>query len=63
MYSAYPYQVAQARVADLHRQAAHDAQLREARKSRRAQRSPGHRVPALPAIAVRRVLTAWGVHA
>jgi hypothetical protein len=61
MYSAFSHQIAQERVADLHRQAQHDALVRAARQGRRAhkrQSESGHRVPWLPFIAARRVRTA-----
>lgn len=63
MYSASSYQIAQDRIADLHCEAQHDALARAARQGRRAhKRQSGHRVPRLPVIAVRRLLTAWGTH-
>jgi len=59
MYSAFSYQIAKDRVADLHRQAQHDALVRAARQGRRAhKRQFGHRVPRLPSIAARRVRAA-----
>jgi len=59
MYSSFSYQIAQERVADLHRQAQHDALVRAARQGRRAhKRQSGHRVSLLPFIAARRVRTA-----
>ena len=63
MYSAFSYQIAQDRVADLHRQARHDALAHAARQGRRAEkRQSGHRAPRFPAVAVRRLRTAWGTH-
>lgn len=61
MYPELHYQLAQARVADLHRQAQRDAQARAAIQARRA-RAPQRRHPArkLPAVVARRVLTALG---
>jgi hypothetical protein len=63
MYSHFSYQIAQDRVADLHRQARHEALARAARQGRGAhKRQPRHHVLRLSAIAVRRVLTAGGTH-
>ena len=59
MYSAFSCQIAQERVADLQRQAQHDALVRAARQSRRAhKRQSGHRVLRLPSLVARRVRTA-----
>jgi hypothetical protein len=62
MYSSFSYQIAQERVADLHRQAQHDALVRAARQGRQGRQAPkrqsGHRVPWFPFIAARRVRTA-----
>ena len=59
MYREFSYQIAQERVADLHRQAQHDALVRAARQGRQAhKRQSGHRVPWLAFIAARRVRTA-----
>jgi len=58
MYSAFSYQMAQNRIADLHRQAQHDELTRAARQADK--RQSGHRVPRLPAMAVRRLRIAWG---
>jgi hypothetical protein len=59
MYSAFSYQIAQDRIADLHRQAQHDALARAARQARGAhKRQSGHRVPRLRFVAARRVRTA-----
>jgi hypothetical protein len=60
MYSAVSYQMAQDRIADLHRQTRHDALARAARQTDKGQSR--HRVPRLPGIAVRRLRTAWGTH-
>jgi hypothetical protein len=61
MYSAFSYQMAQNRIADLHRQAQDDELTRAARQGRQAdKRQSGHRVPRLPAMAVRRLRIAWG---
>jgi hypothetical protein len=63
MYSTLTSQIAQDRVADLHRQARHDALARAARQGRQANKlQSGRRVPRLPAIAVRRLRIAWGTH-
>lgn len=61
MHPELHYQLAQARVADLHRQARRDAQARVASQARRA-RAPQRRHPArmLPAVMARRVLAALG---
>ena len=59
MYSTINYQIAQARIADLHRQAQRDALAREARQGRRPHKHPSRRhVLRLPVIAARRALTA-----
>jgi hypothetical protein len=61
MYPTIHYQIAQARIADLHHQAQRDALARAARRARRAQTHQArHSVPALPALAARRLLTALG---
>ena len=58
MHPLNSYELAKARVADLHRQAQSDALARAARQARRTPADrPGH--PAHPA-AVRRLLTALG---
>ena len=64
VYSDINYQIMQARVADLHRQAQQDAIARAARQGRRPpNRQSGRRVLRLPVITARRVLTAWAAHA
>ncbi|HEV3260794.1 MAG TPA: hypothetical protein VG013_28325 [Gemmataceae bacterium] len=64
VYSDINYQIMQARVADLHRQAQQDAIARAARQGRRPpKRQSGRRVLRLPVITARRVLTAWAAHA
>jgi hypothetical protein len=64
VYSDINYQIMQARVADLHRQAQQDAIARAARQGRRPpKRQFGRRVLRLPVITARRVLTAWAAHA
>jgi hypothetical protein len=64
MYSTINYQIMQARVADLHRQAQQDALARAARQGRRPPKhQSGRRVLRLPVITARRVLTAWAAHA
>jgi hypothetical protein len=56
MHPLISYELAKARVSDLHRQAQHDALARAARRARRTRtRRPGH-----PPVAVRRLLTAPG---
>jgi hypothetical protein len=63
MYSTFNHQIAQDRVADLHRQAQRDTLARAARQGRRPhQRQLGRRVSRLPVIAARRALTALGAH-
>ncbi len=60
MYPLSSYELAETRIADLHRQARRDALARAARQARRAERhEPGHPAPAHPAT-VRRLLTALG---
>jgi hypothetical protein len=61
MYSALSYDLMQARVADMHRQAQRDALARAARGVRQPQ--SGHPARSLPAVTARRelaVLTARG---
>lgn len=55
------YELMQARIADLHRQARRDAQARAANQAHRT-RTPErtHRVRGLPALVARRVRTALG---
>jgi hypothetical protein len=49
MHPLSSYELARARVADLHHQAQRDALARAARRARRARpHQPGHPVPALP---------------
>jgi hypothetical protein len=62
MYPLSSYELAETRIADLHRQARRDALARAARQARRARtHEPGHSAPAHPAAPVRRLLTALGV--
>ena len=59
MYSTINHQIARDRIADLHRQAQHDALARAVRQGRRPHERPsGRHVLRLPIIAVRRALTA-----
>ena len=59
MYSSFNHQIAQDRIADLHRQARQDAMARTARQADRPdQPRRGRRVLRLPLIAIRRALTA-----
>lgn len=59
MHSTITHQIAQARIADLHRQAQRDALARETREGRRPHKHPsGRHILRLPIIAVRRALTA-----
>ena len=61
MHPELHYQLAQARVADLHRQAQHDAQARAASQARRARAAERrHPVRGLPAVMARRLLTTLG---
>ena len=63
MYSEFRDQIAQDRVADLHRRARHDALASAAHQGRRAHEpQSGHRVPWLPAIAARRFRTVLWTH-
>jgi len=63
MYSTINYQIMQARVADLHRQAQQDALARAARQGRRPPKHQSERgVLRLPVITARRALTAWAAH-
>ena len=65
MYSITSYELAQARAADLRRQAQRDALARAARQASRARgqqaHQPGHHVLGVPA-ARRRLLTVLGIH-
>ena len=58
MYSSFSYQIAQERIADLHRQARHDALARASQSRRARKRQSGHRVLRLPSIVARRLRTA-----
>jgi hypothetical protein len=59
MYSTINHQIARDRIADLHRQAKHDALARAARQvPQPPERPSGRHVLRLPIIAVRRALTA-----
>jgi hypothetical protein len=59
MHPTLSSQIAQAMVADRHRRAEQDALARTARQARRPhERRPWIRVPRLPVIIARRVLTA-----
>jgi hypothetical protein len=59
MYSAFSYQIAQDRIADLHHEVQHDALARAACQARRThKRQSGHRVRRLPFLTARRVRTA-----
>jgi hypothetical protein len=61
MHPLISYELAKARVSDLHRQAQRDALARAAHRARRARtRRPGHPAPGHPSVAVRRLLTALG---
>jgi hypothetical protein len=66
MYAHTHHQIAKDRVADMHREARHDAVARAARASRdsrrRGRHQAQHRVPWILLIAGRRVLTALGAH-
>jgi len=58
MYPTINHQIARDRIADLHRQAQHDALARAARQGRPHKRPSGRHVLRLPIIAARRALTA-----
>jgi hypothetical protein len=62
MYSTFNHQIAQDRIADMHRQAQQHALARQARQGgeggRPHKRPSGRHVLRLPIIAVRRLLTA-----
>jgi hypothetical protein len=59
MHPTIGYHLAQARRADLQRQAQHATLARAARQARRARtHQPGHPAPAHPSAAVRRLLAA-----
>jgi hypothetical protein len=60
MHPAIHHQLAQARIADLHRQAQHDALARAASRARRARTPQRRPVRGLPAVMARRVLTVLG---
>ena len=63
MYSTFNYEIAQARVADMHREGQHDALGRAARQGRQPHKhESGPRVRRLPVFTVRRVLMALGAH-
>jgi hypothetical protein len=59
MYSSFNHQIAQDRIADMHRQAQQDALARQARQGSRSHKRPsGRHVLRLPVIVARRLLTA-----
>ena len=59
MYSTFNHQIAQDRIADMHRQAQRDALAGQARPGRQPHKRPsGWRVLRLPIITARRALTA-----
>jgi hypothetical protein len=59
MYSTFNHQIAQDRIADMHRQAQQDALARQARQDRQPHKRPSAwHVLRLPVIVARRVLTA-----
>jgi hypothetical protein len=61
MYPTIHYEIAKARVAELHQQAQRDALARVARRARRAERQQSrHLASRLPGVAARRVLTVLG---
>jgi hypothetical protein len=58
MHPAISYQLARARITDLHRQAQRDALASAAQRARRAQRRPSEQpAHALPTLGLRRALT------
>jgi hypothetical protein len=61
MHPEFHRQLAQARIADLHRQAERDALVRATRRARRARRyEPEHPARAFRPVAIRRVLAILG---
>ena len=59
MYSTFNHQIAQDRIADMHRQAQQDALARAARQGSQPHKRPsGWHLLRLPVIVARRVLTA-----
>jgi hypothetical protein len=63
MYSNFNYEIAKARVADIHQEIQRDAMARAARKGRRARKNQSARpAPRFPVVAARRVLTILGGH-
>lgn len=63
MYSNFTYEIAKARVADMHQETQNDAMGRAARTARRAQKNQSARpAPRFPVVAARRVLTILGAH-
>jgi hypothetical protein len=64
MNSNFHYEIAKARVADIHEEIQRDAMARAARTARRAPKSQSARpAPRFPVAVVRRVLTMLGAHA
>lgn len=63
MYSNAHYEIAKARVADIHEEMQRDVMGRAARKGRRVRKNQSARpAPRFPAVAARRVLTILGAH-
>jgi hypothetical protein len=63
MYSNFNYEIAKARVADMHEEMQRDVMGRAARKGRRARKNQSARpAPRFPVVAARRVLTILGAH-
>jgi hypothetical protein len=61
MYSNFHYEMAKARVADIHEEIQRDVMGRAARKGRRAQKSQSARpAPRFPVVVARRILTMLG---
>lgn len=64
MHSSISYLIARDRAADLHREAQQTRLARAAVQARRAgKQQAGHRIPRLPAAAMRRLRVAFGTHA
>jgi len=64
MNSSFHYEIAKARVADIHQEIQYDAMARADRKGRHTRKQQSARpAPRFPIVAARRVLTMLGAHA
>lgn len=64
MYSNFHYEIAKARVADIHEEVQRDAMARAARSGRSTRKNQSARpAPRFPVVAARRMLTMLGAHA